>query len=141
MKDGIGVRVFSFSNGSHWQAVSIEGAYYRDGMVPEADRMEWTVEIDGLPEPIRVRLGSGLPVTGAPQGVTAICLSGVKLNVRTIAILGVPARLLGREKLSAGDAVRLSSTLTTHARAYRVEWRGESADARAGSPGLTLLGQ
>jgi hypothetical protein len=119
---------------------AIEGAYYRDGKVPEADRMEWTVEIDGLREPIRVRLGAGLPVTGAPQGVTAVCLSGVKLNVRTISILGVPARLLGREKLSAGAAVRLASTLTTHARAYRVEWRGGAPGAPAG-PGLTLLGQ
>jgi hypothetical protein len=101
----------------------VEEAYYRDGKVPEADRMEWTVELDGLREPIRMRLGAGLPVTGAPPGVTAISISGTGLTVRTVAALRVPVGLLGRERLAPRDAVRLASVLTTHARAYRMEWK------------------
>jgi hypothetical protein len=108
----------------------VEEAYYRDGRVPEVDRMEWTAEIDGLREPIRIRLGAGLPPTGAPRGTTVACLSGKRLGVRVVANLRVPADLLGRAHFSAGDSVRLASTLTTHARAYRVEWKGELRLAR-----------
>jgi len=35
----------------------------------------------------------------------------------------IPARKLGRTEFKAGDAVDLSSTLLTHARAYRMEWK------------------
>ena len=60
--------------------------------MPEADRIEWSVELDGLAEPIKIRLGAGLPPSGAPPGVTALSLSGKKLSVRTLALLGVPAK-------------------------------------------------
>jgi len=103
----------------------VEEAYYRDGRVSEVDRMEWRVELNDLREPISIRLGAGVPPSGVPQGATAACLSGTKLNVRTIAILRIPAKLLGRTELVAGNRIRLASTVTTHARAYRVEWKGE----------------
>jgi hypothetical protein len=108
----------------------IEDALYRDGRVPEEDRIEWSVGIDGLATPIRLRLGDGRPASGAPGGVAAVSLSGKEVSVRVVAGLRVPARHLGRERLAAGDMLRLQIGLTTYARAERFEWAGEFPLAR-----------
>ena len=47
----------------------------------------------------------------------------MKLNVRNIAIIELPAALLNKEKLATGDTVELNVTLDTHARAYQVPWQ------------------
>jgi hypothetical protein len=102
----------------------VEGAYYRDGRVPEADRAEWRVEIEGLEEPVAIRIGAGREPAGVPEGMRAVSLSGEKVNVRVVAALHVPAARFGRDRLAVGDSIRLSSALTAHARAQRTEWKG-----------------
>ncbi len=102
-----------------------EDAFYRDRRMTEEDRMEWTLQIDGLREPIRLRIGSGLPLRGKPDGVEAISISGKELTVRTVAAVRVPASRLGRVNFQSGDEVSITAVLTTHARAYRVDWSGK----------------
>jgi hypothetical protein len=41
-------------------------------------------------------------------------------------MLRIPAASLGRDKLSAGDVVRISSTLIGHARTWKTTWSGAS---------------
>ena len=101
----------------------IEEAYYRGKSVPKGDRAVWTVKAAGG-EPIRARIGSGREgITSDPE-VRLENVSGVNLNVRNIAILELPARKFGRQRLRAGDTLDLSSTFLSHGEAYRVEWQG-----------------
>jgi len=101
----------------------IEEAYYRSKSVPKEDRMLWTVQIDTHP-PIHARIGAGRDGLASDPGVRLENLSGLGLDVRTIAIIEIPVRLLGRQRLREGDRIDLHATLVTHGRAYRVEWQG-----------------
>lgn len=102
----------------------IEDAYYRNRSVPKGDRPVWTVQA-GTAEPIRARLGAGRePIVNDPT-LRLENLSGLNLNVRNLAVLEVPAKRLGREKLADGDKVKLEVTLLSHCQAYRVDWKGE----------------
>jgi hypothetical protein len=47
-----------------------------------------------------------------------------------MAIMKIPAAMLGRTKLGAGDRLQFTSSLLTHARAYRVDWKGTFGLAR-----------
>jgi hypothetical protein len=107
-----------------------EAAYYRDGRVAEIDRMEWVVEVGGRREPVRLRLGAEREPSGAPPDTKVMALSGKELSVRTVAALRIPAASFGGGRLEAGGVIRLSSVLTSPARAYRTEWRGEFRLAR-----------
>ena len=83
----------------------------------------WTVRTDGNPE-IRARIGAGREPLINDADLRIENLSGINLMVRNITILEVPAGKLNRAELKAGDTIELSSTLLTHARAYRMEWKG-----------------
>lgn len=102
----------------------VEDAYYRGASVPKVDRAQWTVRVNGG-ESIRARLGAGREALVNNPAVRLECLSGLNLNVRNVAALEVPSSLLGRGLLNAGDAIDLDVSLTTHGRAYTVEWRGK----------------
>jgi hypothetical protein len=82
--------------------------------------MEWSVALDGAGEPVRLRLGAGREPAGAPPGVRVAALSGGALSTQTLAVVRIP-----RPGLAPGGAVRLDSALTSQARAWRTEWRGE----------------
>jgi hypothetical protein len=101
----------------------IEEAYYRGKSVPKNERAVWTVQAAGG-EPIRARIGSGREGIASDPEVRLENVSGVNLNVRNIAILELPARKLGKQRLRSGDTLDLSSTFLTHGQAYRMEWRG-----------------
>ena len=101
----------------------VEEAYYRDKVVPEADRSAWTLRV-GEGQPVTARLGAGLKPIVNDSGLRMENLSGVNLNVRNIAILELPARKLGRSRLRRGDSIQLKSILQTHGKAYTVEWEG-----------------
>jgi hypothetical protein len=107
-----------------------EDTYYRDKRVPEADRMAWTVHVAGQAKSVRVRIGAGRApaVDGSSVAVVAPSNPG---EVRNLAIMKLPAKLLGKSKLAAGDRVGFSSTLQSHARAYRADW---SARLRLSAP-------
>jgi hypothetical protein len=118
-----------------WDA--IDEHFYASGHVPKADRAVWTTHPGQNKPPLplgggrgegdvkfRVTLGAGRePLTSDPK-VRVESLSGTKLTVRLIAAIELPAARFGKEKFSAGDTVDFSSTFTTHARAYKVEWNG-----------------
>ncbi len=101
----------------------IDEDFYRDGKVPEADRPLLTIESKGRAA-IHARIGAGQKPTISGPNVRIENLSGVKLNVRNIAIVELPAAQFGKENLAAGDAVEFTVTLDTHARAYQVRWQG-----------------
>jgi hypothetical protein len=102
----------------------VEETYYRNRKVPEVDRMEWRLRLPGRAQPIRVRLGAGREPSVPGGGVSVRSLPGGVGDTRHIAVMRVPAALLSRQRLQAGDRFSFSSTLATHARAYRVAWSG-----------------
>jgi hypothetical protein len=101
----------------------IEDAYYRNKSVPKNERALWTVKPGGGHE-IRARIGAGREAITSDPDVRLENLSGLNLNVRNLAIVELPAARFGRKRFRAGDTVEFSSTLLTHAQAYRVEWNG-----------------
>jgi hypothetical protein len=102
-----------------------EEAYYRNKLIPEIDRAEWTVGIAGAPKPIRVRLGPGGPALSDEPSTRALNLSGIYLATRNIAALEIPAKHFGKRRLRGGDQVELTSTFYSHCRAEQVEWKGK----------------
>lgn len=101
----------------------IEDAYYRNKSVPKSDRALWTVSIDRS-DPIRARIGSGREALVNDASLRLENFSGLNLNVRTIAILEIPASRVGKNRFRAGETIELRSTLFTHQQAYRVDWFG-----------------
>lgn len=113
----------AFYLGLYTQDVT-EDTLYRNKTVPETDRAEWIVAVGESSRPIRARIGAGRePIVNEPSA-RIVTLSGLNLDVRNIAALELPAKLLGRDRLKAGDAIELDCTLLTHGRAYRCDWRG-----------------
>jgi hypothetical protein len=102
----------------------VEDSFYRDKVVRASDRAEWIVSIAGTRKPIRCRIGAGMePVADEPT-VKVMNLSGINGNQRNIACLELPAKLFGQDLFKPGDRIEFGSTLFTHCRAYRVEWKG-----------------
>ena len=102
----------------------VEEAYYRDRSVPKGDRPQWFVAPEGQAA-VRARIGCGREALVNDSSVRVECLSGLNLDVRTAAIMALPARRFGKERFAAGDTVTLSSTLLSHCQANRIEWRGQ----------------
>lgn len=111
----------------------VEEAFYRNKIVPEADRAEWLIAIGAGHKPIHVRLGPGAPPVCDEPAVRIVNLSGVYMNTRNIAAVELPANLFGRERFQAGDTIDLASTFFSHCRGYRVDWKGQFT-LRKGSP-------
>jgi hypothetical protein len=102
----------------------VEPAYYSGSSIPKQDRALWTVRLAGG-NAVQARLGAGREPLINDRRVRVENLSGVELNVRNIAALRIPAELFGKKILAAGDEIELESSLDTHFRASRVEWRGK----------------
>ena len=102
----------------------VEDVFYRDKIVRESDRADWSVTLSGSNAPIRARIGAGLePIVDEPS-VRVVNLSGLNGNFRNIAALELPAKLFGKERFKSGDSIEFASTFFTHCRGYRVEWKG-----------------
>jgi hypothetical protein len=101
-----------------------EDTFYRDKVVPAADRAEWTVTLGGVTNVIRGRIGAGREPTVNEPAVRLVNSSGINGNFRNIAALELPAQLFGRKRFKAGDEIEFTSTFLSHCRAYRVEWKG-----------------
>jgi hypothetical protein len=98
----------------------VEPSFYRDGQVPEQDRMQWHVRIGTTR--LQIRLGGGRDAQGHPQNVDVQSLSGWDLGVRTICIVRIPAQSLGVTRLEAARTLRLSSRLAFFDPSQRVRW-------------------
>jgi hypothetical protein len=105
-------------------AQDVVETFHRGKTVPAGDRAEWTVSLAERGQPIRARIGAGREPVANEPAVRIVNLSGVNGDLRNIAGMELPARLFGRNRFKQGDTVELSSTLLTHGRAYRVEWKG-----------------
>jgi hypothetical protein len=101
----------------------VESEYYGGAPVPEVDRATWSVQW-GDHKPVVARIGGGPEPQVNDSAVRVEGLSGVDHEVRCIAVMKWPAELLDKKRLKAGDKVELHSTLWTHGRAYRMEWKG-----------------
>ena len=98
---------------------------YKDKIVRASDRAEWIVSLGGSTNAIRCRIGAGLePVVDEPA-VRLVNISGINGYSRNIAALEIPAKLFGKDRFKAGDAIELASTFFTHCRAYRMDWKGK----------------
>jgi hypothetical protein len=103
----------------------VEEAAYRNKVVPPSARAEWIVTLAKSGKTIRARIGAGAKPLVDESMVRIVNLSGVNLNTRNIAAMELPAKLFGKDRFKAGDAVELASTFLAHCRAYRVEWKGK----------------
>jgi hypothetical protein len=101
----------------------VEPDFYRNGEIPEADRMQWSLSVNG--RRIALRVGAGRPAAGVPPGVEVRHASGVWHTVRNVTLLQIPADWLSLSPLRPGTRIRISSEVRSHSRAYRINWAGE----------------
>jgi hypothetical protein len=102
----------------------VEDALYRGQKAPAEDRSEWVVSLNNGSRVVRASIGAGMRPVVDSDDVRLKNLSGVRLNVRSISAMELPARLFGKKRFEAGDTVQFSSAFHTHCRAYRMEWQG-----------------
>jgi hypothetical protein len=102
-----------------------EADYYKDKIIPEADRAEWIISLTGTNQSIHARLGPG----GAPvcdeSAAHMVNLSGEYMSTRNIAAMELPAKLFGKTQFKRGDTIEFDTTFFTQARAEQVEWKGK----------------
>lgn len=103
----------------------VEANYYRNKIVPEVDRAQWSICIGETSKLIHARLGPGAPPACDQPAVRIVNFSGEYMNTRNIAAVELPAKLFGKERFKAGDTIEFGSTFFTHCRADRVEWKGK----------------
>ena len=92
--------------------------------MPEVDRAEWTVQAGKPGRTIRARIGAGATAVVTESAVRLVHLSGVELTTRCIAAIELPASWFGRSVFRSGDRIEFASSLLTHCRVYRTDWRG-----------------
>jgi hypothetical protein len=102
----------------------VEDVFYKDKIVRVSDRAEWIVSFGGSAGPVRARIGAGVEPIVNPPAVRLVNISGLNGEMRNIAAMELPAKLLGKGRFKSGDSVVLSSSFSTHGGAYRVEWKG-----------------
>lgn len=101
-----------------------EDTFYKDKIVRASDRAEWIVFAGGSTNAIRSRIGAGLEPIVNERALRLVNISGINGNYRNIACLEIPAKRFGKDRFKAGDEIEFASTLYTHCRAYRVDWKG-----------------
>jgi hypothetical protein len=103
-----------------------ETDYYRNKIIPEVDRAEWSISIGKTRKTIHARLGPGGPPVCDEPAMHIVSLSGAYYsNTRNIAALELPAKLFGKTEFKPGDTIEFDSIFFTQARADRVEWKGK----------------
>jgi len=104
-----------------------ETDYYRDKIIPEVDRAEWIISLNGKNQPIHVRLGPGGPPACDEPTARIVNLAGEYMSTRNIAAVELPATLFGKKRFKPGDTIEFDSTFFTQARAEQVKWQGKFA--------------
>ena len=100
----------------------LEAGCYKDKKLPESDRAEWTVTVGG--RKIRARVGNARPPAAGGANVTIVDTTAIDHGVYHSAAIRLPASLFGKQKLSAGDTIRIASVYNTASRAEQVTWNG-----------------
>jgi hypothetical protein len=102
-----------------------ETGFYKDQLIPEADRAQWIVTPASSGKAIHIRLGPGGPGACDEPSARIANLAGEYMNTRNIAAIELPAKLFGKVQFKAGDKIELGSVFFTHARADHVEWKAK----------------
>ncbi|HEV8607065.1 MAG TPA: hypothetical protein VGQ99_17120, partial [Tepidisphaeraceae bacterium] len=101
----------------------VEKGYYPSGWAPKEDRALWMVSVAGR-EIVRARIGGGREAIVNKASVRVESIPVATSSAWNTAAMELPANLLGKNAFAAGDTIELECVLLTHARAYRVEWKG-----------------
>jgi hypothetical protein len=101
-----------------------EPDYYEDGNIPDIDRALWTTRLNDQIT-VSVRLGAGKNPVVDSADIRVESLSGTYQDVRCITAIELPAKLFGKERLSAGDRITLATNFDSLARAHHIEWKGD----------------
>lgn len=95
---------------------------YEGGKLPEVDRPTLRLKVAGMKSPLIVRYGGkGQKPSVDVAGVEVSEVPGLKHTI----VLRIPASLLDRKSLNAGDKIALDGRLSTHSRAELMTWRRE----------------
>ncbi|MGA9772317.1 MAG: trehalase family glycosidase [Blastocatellia bacterium] len=96
-----------------------EPRLYARSVIPDSERMTWTITLGAGKRPLEIRFGpGGEPViTGA-----SVTFNEWQNSTRFTLIVKLPATLLGKAQLRAGVHLQLRSTLASHSRAEFMEW-------------------
>ena len=101
-------------------AIEYPDPYLYGSRVPAREWMTWTVSSPSWKDPVRVHLGPGNAVT--MEGRQLAHWERVS-STRITILISVPAALLGKRSLGAGDAASLEANLTSHRPSATVSWR------------------
>jgi len=98
-----------------------ETDFYRDGVIPEADRMRLQISISGYAGQADIRMGAGRPPVSclAEAKVTDLHISK---STRHFSIVRLPAKLFNKHYFSAGERIRCVTELHTLARSQHMKW-------------------
>lgn len=97
----------------------VEPKLYADNVIPETERMTWTINLVTDNQPIQIRFGSGgKPSISGP----AVKYKEWNDSVRFTLLVMAPASLIGKAHLRTGEPFQLRATLASHSRAEVMEW-------------------
>lgn len=102
----------------------IEASCYPEKRLPEVDRAEWTVSIEDSKHPLSLRVGAGRPPDVHDPGIEVVDTTAAENGVYHVVAVRLPAALFGKQRLQAGDTIRLEATYQTASRAEKVAWSG-----------------
>ncbi|HEX5323682.1 MAG TPA: hypothetical protein VFW40_07845 [Capsulimonadaceae bacterium] len=106
----------------------VEKDFYKDGKIPDADRMQVQISGAGLAHPIDLPLRDTAGKTAEEWEANGVRIRrfGPQDNVRNSTVLELPASLFRRAALAPGERIRLHVVFLSHARGYRTEWNVEA---------------
>ncbi len=102
---------------------SVEPGFYKDNKIPEVDRIEWNLKLgpDDKQKAIRIRMGAG----GEPSVYGAQVEIKHAAGIRNVALVRLPAELIGKPKLQPESILPVVSTIRTFTRAHSMEWKAD----------------
>jgi hypothetical protein len=96
-----------------------EPQLYARNVIPEAERMTWTIHLGSGRPPLQIRFGTGgkATISGPP-----VIHQEWQNAARFTLLVKLPASLLGKAQLRAGQSLRLRAALASHGRAESMQW-------------------
>lgn len=97
----------------------VEPRLYERDKIPDGERMMWTINFGAGKRPLEIRFGSDSEPTIIGDKVS---YREWKNSTRFTLMVKLPASLLGKNQLRAGERLRLRSRLASHSRAEFMRW-------------------
>jgi hypothetical protein len=97
-----------------------ESRLYARNLMPETERMTWTIHTGSRSQPVAIHFGpGGEPVTsGAP-----VEYKSWSSSTRFTILVKLPASLSGKKNWQSGDKLQIRAKLASHSRAESMEWK------------------